>query len=87
MNKSEFIERLQQDTGLTHEQCILVNDVLESHFIFRKKNKPKIVADIAEKLSVDEAEADRVYELSMNAISTEKKAALKHPFGFRKPKE
>ena len=87
MNKSGFIEKLQQETNYSEEQCILINDVLESHFIFRKKNKPKVVADLVEKLAVDEAEADRVYELCMTIIRAEKKAALKHPFGSLKSKE
>ena len=84
MNKLGFIERLQTETGYTQEQCILINDVLESHFVFRKKNKPKVVADLMEKLSFDEAEADKVYELCMSIIRTEKKASLKHPFGQNK---
>ena len=87
MNKTGFIEKLQQETEYSQEQCILINDVLESHFIFRKKNKTKVVADLVEKLAVDEAEADRVYELCMGIIRAEKKSALKHPFGERKPKE
>ena len=87
MDKSGFIEKLQQETEYTQEQCILINDVLESHFIFRKKNKPKVVADLVEKLAVEESEADRVYELCMGIIKTEKKSALKHPLGARKPKE
>lgn len=84
MNKTEFIQEIQTKTGYTKEQCILINDVLESHFVFRKKNKPLIVVDIAERLSVDETEADSIYELCMSIIRTEKKNALKHPFGSRK---
>lgn len=87
MNKSGFIEKLQQETNYSEEQCILINDVLESHFIFRKKNKPKVVADLVEKLAVEEAEADRVYELCMTIIRAEKKAALKHPLGDRNKKK
>lgn len=84
MNKTEFIQELQNKTNYTEEQCILINDVLESHFIFRKKNQPKIVAAIAERLLVDEKEAEEIYKLCMNIISAETKSALKHPFGRRK---
>ena len=87
MNKAGFIEKLQHETQYSQEQCILINDVLESHFIFRKKNKIKVVAELMEKLAVEEEEADRVYELCMSIIRAEKKAALKHPFGSRKPKD
>lgn len=86
MNKSGFIEKLQSETNYSNEQCVLINDVLESHFIFRKKNKPKVVADLVEKLSVDEEEADRIYGICMDIIRAEKKSALKHPFGDRNKK-
>lgn len=84
MNKSEFIKELQEKTDYTEEQCIVINSVMENHFIFRKKNKLSIVADIADKLSIDETEADAIFELCMGIIRAEKKNALKHPFGSRK---
>lgn len=84
MNKSDFIKELQSQTEYTSEQCAVINDVLEDHFIFRKKNKPAIVADLAEKLSVDDAEADKIYELCMSIINAEKKRVLKHPLGSNK---
>lgn len=84
MDKIEFIKELQCRTGYTEQQCIVINSVLENHFIFSKKNKPAIVADIAEKLSVDGTAADTIYELCMEIIHAEKRDALRHPFGSRK---
>lgn len=84
MNKSDFIKELQNKTEYTAEQCTLINDVLENHFIFRKKNKPAVVADLAEKLSVDIAEADNIYEICMGIIRAEKKRVLKRPLGSHK---
>lgn len=84
MDKTEFIKELQNRTAYTEVQCIVINSVLEDHFVFRKKNKPAIVADIAAKLSVDETEAESIYELCMSIIRAEKKDALRHPFGERK---
>ena len=84
MNKSGFIKELQNRTGYTAEQCTVINEVMESHFIFRKKNKPAITADLTEKLSIGQAEAERIYELSMAIIRSAKKDALKRPFGERK---
>lgn len=81
MNKTGFIQELQNRTEYTEQQCIVINSVLEDHFIFRKKNKPKVVADIAAKLSVEEPEADAIYETCMAIINEEKKNALKHPLG------
>lgn len=87
MNKSGFIKELQNKTAYTEAQCTVINSVLEDHFVFRKKNKPKIVADIAEKLAVDETEADSIFELCMSIIRAEKKDALRHPFGSRKKQD
>ena len=84
MNKSDFIKTLESTTGYTYEQCAVINDVLENHFVFRKKNEPKVVAELAEKLAVDEAEAIKIYEKSMAILRTEIKAARRHPFGERK---
>lgn len=83
MNKSDFIKELESKTQLSAEQCAVINDVLENHYIFRKKNKPKIVAELSERLGVDEAEADRIFELSMSIIRTEMKHAARRPIGSK----
>lgn len=83
MNKSDFIKELESKTQLSAEQCAVVNDVLESHFIFRKKNKPKVVAELSAKLSVDETEADSVFEQAMSIIKSELKHAARRPLGSR----
>ena len=84
MNKSEFIKELQTKTDYTEEQCAIINDVLENHFIFRKKNKIKVVAELSARLGIDEAEADGVYEQAMAIIRAEIKSAKRRPFGERK---
>lgn len=84
MNKSGFLTELESKTGYTAEQCVLINDVLENHFIFRKKNKPKVLAELKERLAVDETEADKIYGQAMAIIRSEIKAAKRRPFGERK---
>ncbi len=84
MNKSGFIEELYEKSKYTVEECTIINDVLENHFIFRKKNKPVVVTEIAQRLSVEEVEADNIYELCMSIIHAEKKRVLRHPFGSNK---
>ena len=39
MNKKEFLSSLKSKTDLSEEECIIVNDILESHFIIGRKNK------------------------------------------------
>lgn len=83
MNKSDFIKELETQTKLSAEQCATVNDVLENHYVFRKKNKPKIVSELSERLCVDEAEADNIFELAMSIIRTEMKHAVRRPIGSK----
>ena len=84
MNKSDFIKALESTTEYSFDQCAVINDVLENHFVFRKKNKSKVVAELSERLAVDEATADRIYEQAMAILHAEIKAAKRHPFGERK---
>lgn len=86
MNKSDFIKELQSQTDYTAEQCAVINGVLENHFVFRKKNKPKVIAELSERLAVDETEAAGVYEQAMQIIHAEIKNAKRHPLGERKTK-
>lgn len=83
MNKSEFIKELQSKADYSEEQCNIINSVLENHFIFRKKNKPKVVAELSERLGVDETEADNIFELSMSIIKAEIKHATRHSIGSK----
>lgn len=80
MNKTEFINELSKKTGCTTEECVIINEVLESKFIISKKNKNKIVEGIMNRLSFDEAKADEIYNTSMQIITSNVKDKLKHPF-------
>lgn len=81
MNKTDFINELQSRINYTQEQCIIVNDVLEAHYVFRKKNKAKITEDLKEKLSISEEQAEYVYEQAMEIIHSQIKKVKRHPFG------
>lgn len=43
MNKKEVIKKLGEVTNLSEEKCIIINDILEEHFIIGKNNKEKII--------------------------------------------
>lgn len=81
MNKTDFIKALESRTEYSFEQCAAINDVLENHFIFRKKNKPKVVAELSERLGVGETEANDLFELSVSILKAEIKAVKRRPFG------
>ena len=80
MNKNKFIKELVKETGYSEEKCILINNVLENHFIIGRKNKDKIIQDLEEKVSLNEDDAENVYDISMKIIMTEIKNKLRHPF-------
>lgn len=81
MNKKKFIKELENVTGLDNEKCIIINNILESNFIVGKKNKERVVSDIAEELDLITPEAEKIYESAMSVIGTGIKDKLKHPFG------
>lgn len=80
MNKEKFIKKLEKVTGLDNNKCVIINSILEDHFLLGKNNKEKIVSDIIEKLNVTNSEAENIYESIMSIIGSEIKEKLKHPF-------
>lgn len=80
MNKNGFIKELSKQTGYDEEKCVLINDVIENYFIFRRKNKDKIIQDLQTKARLSEDDAENVYDIAIKIISGEIKNKLKHPF-------
>lgn len=80
MNKMVFIEKLKNRTNYNEEQCILINDILEDNFFIGKNNKDKIVNELKDKLVIDYKEAENIYEVSMDILTTELKYKMTHPF-------
>ena len=81
MNKKEFIEKLEKQTGYDKEKCMVINSILEDSFIIGKKNKIKIVNKLKEKLNLTLDEAEKIYNSSMEVISSGIKNSIKHTFG------
>lgn len=80
MNKSKFIKELSKQTGYDEEKSILINSIIEDTFIVGKKHKKKIIEKFEEQLSINEKEADKLYEMVMSILNCEIKNKLKHPF-------
>ena len=80
MNKSEFIKELSKQTGYDEEKCIVINSIVEDTFIIGKKNKYKMIEKFEEQISLDENEANKLYETVISIIGSELKNKLKHPF-------
>ncbi len=84
MNKEQFIKVLMEKTHYSYEQCILINDILESKNCFRKKNQPLIVQKLKNSLGIDEEEATTIFMTSKDILSSALKHRICHPFGKRK---
>lgn len=70
MNAEDFINELSKQTGLDANQSSQVNGILESTFLAGDKNKDTITKLISEKLGVDEAKADMIYNAAIGIISS-----------------
>ena len=80
MNKTDFLISLKEKTGLSEEDCLKVNDVVDETFIIGKKNKEKMINAFKEKLNIDAAKANEIYEVTMSIISSAIKNKIRHPF-------
>lgn len=80
MNKTSFIKKLQKNLNYDKEKCIIINDIMENTSLFGKKGKDKMISDLMLRLNITNSEANRVYEIAMNIITTEIKNKIKHPF-------
>ena len=80
MNKHGFIEELEKELNYDEEKCILINSIIEDHFIIGKNNKEKIINDLIEKLTISEEEAENIYETASKIITSAIKNKIAHPF-------
>ena len=80
MNKTMFLKELEEKTNLSEKDTLVVSNILDDYFVFGKNNKEKIVNAIKEKLNIDNCQADEIYNIAMNIISSNIKDKLKHPF-------
>ena len=80
MNKNEFIEKLLKELNYSKEQCVLINNILESNFVISKKSRDSIIDELVNQLEISKEEANRIYDISVKVIKEEVKNQLKHPF-------
>ena len=80
MNKKEFITELSNKLNYDIDKCTIINSIIEDNFIIGKKRKTNIVNSLIEQLNINEEEADNIYNVSNEIISTAIKNKIKHPF-------
>ena len=80
INKKSFINELQDNTNLSYEECLIVNNILENNFIFNKKKKEKVINELILQLNINDERANEIYNEIMQFISSKLKEKIKHPF-------
>ena len=80
INKKRFINELQDNTNLSYEECLIVNNILENNFIFNKKKKEKVINELILQLNINDERANEIYNEIMQFISSKIKEKIKHPF-------
>lgn len=68
-NKEYIIKCLKEKTNRSETDCIIINDILNNHFIIGHNNKEKIKSDFIGKLNISEREADKLYNICAEIIA------------------
>ena len=80
MNKTEFVNKLQEELKYDREKCLAINSILEDTFILGKHKKEKLIERFTTELKMSNEEAEHVYEVTSSIISSGIKNSIFHPF-------
>lgn len=58
---NDIKEKLKKLTNRSDEEILIIDEILNNHFIIGKNNKEKIIIDLKEKLKITDDEADNLY--------------------------
>ena len=70
MNEADFIQEIMKQANLSEDQGDIVNQIFQENFIAGNKNKETIVNLLAEKLGVDKAQADQIYNIAAGLLAS-----------------
>ena len=80
MNKTEFVNKLQEELKYDKEKCLAINSIIEDTFILGSHKKEKMISKFTQELNMSNEEAEHVYEVTSNIISSGIKNSIFHPF-------
>ena len=80
MNKQKFIEEISKRLNCDEDYARKIDGCIEENFIIGKKNKEKTINLLIERLDVSEEEANNIYNVTMEIITSKIKDKIKHPF-------
>lgn len=79
MDKTDFIAELVKKTGISNEEGIKVNEILEGNSLIG--NIGNIVSEIAAKLGIGEDKAKEILDKAKEIIGSGILDKIKNPFG------
>ncbi len=69
MNKEDFIKKLSEKTGISIEQCGIVNEILEKIPLIGEENKDKIINEIKTRLNLPDEAVDGIYNAAAGILA------------------
>ena len=70
MNPEDLISELVSQAGITQEQGVAANDVFQNTLLAGNKSKELIVGQLIEKVGVDEATANTIYDIGVGLLTS-----------------
>ena len=70
MTNADLIQELMKQANLSQDQGDIVNQIFQENFIAGNKNKETIVNLLAEKLGIDKAQADQIYNIAAGLLAS-----------------
>lgn len=54
-------EKLKELTQKSDEEIVIIDEILNNHFVIGRNNKEKIIDDFKDKLNINDNQADELY--------------------------
>ncbi len=70
MNKEEIINNLKEKLGYDEGKCLIIKNILDDYLMLGNNKKDRIISRLESVLNVDETEANRIYEITMEIIGS-----------------
>ena len=58
---NDIKEKLKKLTNRSDEEIVIIDEILNNHFVIGKNNKKNIIEDLKSKLKITDNEADSLY--------------------------
>ena len=70
MSSEEVIQKLKERLGYDESKCLIIKNILDDYLMLGNHKKDRIISRLVSVLHVDENEADRIYETTMEIIGS-----------------